>query len=88
VLKISYTLAGGPRLQPIEPIDKSGTVRDSKENLPEMMGTLLICISKMSLPSHTDGKDNYTFNHLYLSSGIILNTVKSVTFNLVHFIDF
>jgi hypothetical protein len=33
-----------------------------------------------------DGKDNHTFNHFYLASGITLSTVKGVIFNLVHLI--
>ena len=32
-----------------------------------------------------DGKDNHTFNHFYLASGMTLRTVKGGICNLVHF---
>jgi hypothetical protein len=33
-----------------------------------------------------NGKDNHTFNHFYLASGMFLSTVKGVIFNFVHLI--
>ena len=33
-----------------------------------------------------DGKDNHTFNHFHLASGMTLSTVKDAIFNLVHLI--
>ena len=33
-----------------------------------------------------NGKDNHTFNHFHLASGMTESTVKDVIFNLVHLI--
>ena len=56
----------------------------STESIPKcgFVSTVTVIAVTISYYSR-DGKDNHTFNHFYLASGMTLSTVKGVIFNLV-----